>query len=343
MNKAFFLILILFNFFKSGAATCLSNGSGAWNLAATWSCGSVPGCGDSIVIQAGHTVTITADQSYMACNPATQYLKITVFGCLKFTNGNRMRLPCNSRIYIMPGPPTGSIVPGAGGGSSTYIELCSDQVWQAADGTLTGPSCLPNNLPGCGAVLPITLNYFKADICNSNNVCLDWETLSEKGNAYFEVHRSPDASEFYAIGNVPTKAPNGYSTTKLSYNLTDNSALNGVSYYRLKQFDADQSFSYSKIVAVNIIKEHIKFVIYPNPNSGEFTADLSGFENDHEVKVVLRSLKGNTVFESSFHTSDKRSSFQIIPQSKLPSGIYICSLYLEEIEYQVKVIVNSQG
>ncbi|MCE3229179.1 MAG: hypothetical protein K0S32_3730 [Bacteroidetes bacterium] len=268
-------------------------------------------------------------------------MRITIYGKLKFVTGNKLRLPCDAALYIMPG---GSVDPGGGGGNSNTIEICGDVMWNAGSGQYTGPGCMPATQPGCGAILPIELSSFSGTVCNTDKVCLKWETATEKNNKFFDVQRSSDVSEFVSLFNVISKAPNGNSTVKVSYEATDQNPLNGVSYYRLMQVDNDNGYSFSKIIAVDIIKEkNIKFVIYPNPNSGEFTADISGLENDHQVKILLRDLTGALLYESSFYTSDEKKNIQIVPQSRLKNGVYICSLYLEEIEYKVKVIVNTAG
>ncbi|MBK7667472.1 MAG: T9SS type A sorting domain-containing protein [Sphingobacteriaceae bacterium] len=118
--------------------------------------------------------------------------------------------------------------------------------------------------------------------------------------------------------------------------------MNGISYYRLKQFDTDGSFHFSNIISINVIKEkNVKFIVYPNPNKGEFTADISGIENNHEVQISLRDEKGATVYDSKFFIQDDNSNkLNIVPESKLPNGLYICTLTLEGIDYHVKVIVN---
>jgi len=286
---------------------------------------------------AAHTVTISSQQDYMGCGGAP--MKITVYGTLYFVTGNKLKMPCGSAVYLMPG---GSVNPGGGGGNSNTIEICSDVYWKAGDGPLTGPSCLPPTQPGCGAILPVELVSFTGNACSDNKVCLQWVTATEKNNEYFDVERSSDAVDFNALFYVNTKAVNGNSNTKLTYDALDTNPVAGTSYYRLKQVDKDRRFTYSPIVAVEIIPEkNIKFVVYPNPNSGEFTADISGLENNHEIKVVLRDMKGRSLFESSFYTFDQNANIQIVPQSKLKSGIYICSLYLEEIEYKVKVVVDA--
>ncbi len=329
------LVLLLYaSSFKS--ATCVSTGNGAWNNPASWSCGTVPGCGDSIVILAGHAVTVTAQADYSACGTAPV---VAVYGKLYFDNGNKLRLPCNGRIYIFS---SGAILPGTGGGNSNFIEICGDVLWNSAAGPLYGSGCLPPNWPPCAGVLPIELIEFNAQINNNKLVDVLWSTASEKNNNYFEIQKSLNAIEFEKTGTVASKANGGNSNSYLSYIFEDTNPLFGVSYYRLKQVDYDNSFSYSKVVSVNYVKEkNIRFVIYPNPNNGEFTADISGIENNHEVTINLYNEKGKLVYESIFFINDSTNSkFKIIPSEKLVSGIYFCTLTIEGIEYKVKVVVS---
>lgn len=55
--KPFFLILAILGG-EAGAAVCTSLASGNWNSAAIWSCGVVPGSGDSVTIASPHTVSL---------------------------------------------------------------------------------------------------------------------------------------------------------------------------------------------------------------------------------------------------------------------------------------------
>lgn len=334
--KSVVTLFLFFTLLSVKSATCVSLNDGDWANPATWSCGHVPTCGDSIVIKAGHTVTITSQQDYSGCAVTP---KVAVYGTIVFTNGNKLRLPCDGVIYIFV---TGSIVPGSGGGNSNFIEICGDVLWNAAAGTLAGSGCLPVTAPGCAAILPIELISFNAQINDNNKVDILWATASEKNNDYFEIQRSLNAVEFNKVGLTDSKSVNGHSQSQLSYLYEDSAPLNGVSYYRLKQIDFDKSYSYSKVVSINFIKEkNIRFVIYPNPNNGEFTADISGIENNHEVKIQLTGEKGNKVYESSFFIQDPANSrFQIVPSDKLSPGIYICTLIFEGIEYKVKVVVS---
>ena len=185
--------------------------------------------------------------------------------------------------------------------------------------------------------LPVELLDF-AGILNNNKVDLSWSTATEKKTDRFEVQRSIDAIDFKTIGAVQAA---GNSNKVLKYSSVDGSPLNGVSYYRLKILDDDATYDYSNIISVNVIKDkNIKFIVYPNPNKGEFTADISGIENNHEVQITLKDEKGDLVYDSKFFLQDGIGKLSIIPDHKLPNGLYICTLTLEGIDYHVKVIVN---
>jgi hypothetical protein len=338
-NSIFFLFsVLLLSAISLKSSTCVSLGNGNWTNPAMWSCGHVPTCGDSMVILSTHTIVLDNQQDYTGC---AQGPIVVVYGTMQCQNGNKLKLPCNSRIYIMPG---GQVQAGNGSGSSNYIEICDVTLWNAGMGNLYGPSCLPATSFFCGSVtLPIELLEFKGQ-AKDGYIDLSWKTASESNSSHFDVERSTDASLYQKINTVNSKATNGYSQSLLSYNSTDPKPEEDISYYRLRQVDKDNTFLFSNVISINYIRaKNIKFAIYPNPNSGEFTADITGLENNHEVKIILRDLAGSLLFESSFYTSENKKNIQIVPQSKLKSGIYICSLYLEEIEYKVKVIVNAAG
>ncbi|MBA3664399.1 MAG: T9SS type A sorting domain-containing protein [Bacteroidetes bacterium] len=338
-KKRFQILLFVFIFFslKYNAATCIALGNGDWATPALWSCGHIPTCGDSVVIPAGKTVTISSQQNNSGCGAPMQ---ITVYGTIKFNSGSKLQMACGSAIYIMSG---GSIQPGTGGGNANYIQICGTTYWNAGMGTLSGPQCVPSTLPNCSAALPVELISFTASECYTNKICLTWITATEKNNSYFDIERSSNAIDFETLFYVNSQAINGNSSVKINYEAADEKPVEGLSYYRLKQVDKDQSFIYSSIISVNTVPEkNFRFVIYPNPNSGEFSANISGLENNHEIKIILRDMKGAVLFMSSFYTKEASSTIPIIPQSKLISGTYVCSLYLEEIEYKVKVLVNTR-
>lgn len=196
--------------------------------------------------------------------------------------------------------------------------------------------------PSIYAPLPIELLGFYA-VPNVSSIDLIWLTATEKNNDRFEIERSTDAISFKKIISIPSKSINGNSVHKIDYKHSDNNPLVGISYYRLRQVDKGEAFSYSPVISADFGSEkNIKFIIYPNPNKGEFTIDISGLENNHKINVVLRDERGKMVFDLDFYTKDSGpQKIQILPENKLTSGLYICTLLLEEIEYSVKVLISN--
>ena len=307
--------------------------TGNWANAATWSPSGIPACGDSIIINPGDTVNLTTQQNYSSC---MQSLKIIVKGMIWFHNGSKLRLPCGSYMLIYPG---GSLQPDVGLANSNYIEICGTVYWNS-NNPMYGPACLPPTHPFCQSILPVELTSFKAEICNINMVCLRWETATENNNDNYEIERSQDGINFRTISSINSQAPGGYSQQKLNYFIIDESPLNGINYYRLKQVDKNNSFVRSNTIAVQTILENgIQYLIYPNSNAGEFTVDISGLRNERNIRLLLRSSKGSIVYKASYFIEEASAQIRVVPEPKLANGIYFCSLIVGDKEYRVKIIV----
>lgn len=84
--------------------------------------------------------------------------------------------------------------------------------------------------------LPVTFGPVKAKIVN-NNLQVDWTTLSEKGNARFEIWVSKDGKNFENAGKLDSKATAGNSSQTLSYSfskpINETMSLLGLSIFSL--------------------------------------------------------------------------------------------------------------
>jgi hypothetical protein len=316
------------------AITHKSVSSGNWNTASTWNDPSVPKCGDSIIIQAGHIISLTNQINYTGC---TTPLKIIVYGTLSFFNGSKLQLPCNSYIIVMS---SGKVQADVGNSNSNYISICDTVQWNS-NTILDGIACLPKTYKICAALLPVELVNFEAGVCDYSKICFNWQTVSERNNHHYEVERSSDALGFKMICKVPSKAPGGNSYYSISYSGVDETPNNGINYYRLKQVDNNQSSSFSKVISARLASnDGLQFLIYPNPNSGEFTAQITGLKYDENIQVLLRDSEGAIVYKGLHHVEANSSLLQVVPALKLKDGFYFCSFIIEETEYVVKIIVD---
>jgi hypothetical protein len=143
--------------------------------------------------------------------------------------------------------------------------------------------------------LPVTLLNFDARRLTKVSVIVNWQTVYEQNNRGFEVERRLDAEQIFTqIGFVPTLAPGGNSTHTLNYSFTDPNGYSGISYYRLKQVDIDNRFTYTHIKAVKGMGEtQVSVLLFPNPNYGQFTIRLDGVNRAFDA--VITDMGGKIV------------------------------------------------
>jgi hypothetical protein len=309
------------------ATVCNSSYSGDWNNG-VWSCGA-PNCGDTLVIQASHTITINSQQDYTGCSSP---MCIYIYGTLKFVTGNKLRLPCGSMIYVMSG---GSIqAGGSGGGSSNYIEICNNISWSSASGPLYGPSCV-----GC-APLSVELISFTGNFTDKK-VQLSWITATEKDIHHFEVERSGDATHFTPVALIESKSPQGNSSEKLQYLIFDNDPVSPGSYYRLKEVDKNSVSEYSKTVYVDTRKSDRGICLYPNPNNGNFIIHLGTAERNKLVELKVHSADGFLAHDLSFLSGgEDLTEFEITLGHDLKPGVYFLTLSIDSETSHSKMIVR---
>jgi len=116
--------------------------------------------------------------------------------------------------------------------------------------------------------LPVGFLLFKAELVH-DYVDIHWKTATETNNNYFIVQKSTNGRTWENIDRVEG-AKN--STQILGYKFDDRTPYLGTSYYRIKQVDMDDKFTYSEIKALDINNlEHTDIHVSPNPTTGLFT------------------------------------------------------------------------
>lgn len=137
--------------------------------------------------------------------------------------------------------------------------------------------------PYTSSYLPADIIHFNAYRVNYSLVDLVWTTNRETNNAVFEVERMLDnETAFKKIGTVATKAPGGYSTTRLDYYYQDTNDYDGWSYYRIKAVSATGKYVYTDVREVGPL---IQATVFPNPNYGQFKVTVRGIKTPLIIQV----------------------------------------------------------
>jgi hypothetical protein len=167
--------------------------------------------------------------------------------------------------------------------------------------------------------LPIELILFEAR-STTEGVLTSWTTASEINNDFFTIERSYDGKNFFPIGTVDGA---GNSTQERNYHFTDKNPGKGLIYYRLKQTDFDQQFSYSETVAVKVNEKIAGLNLFPNPVESQLHYQ---FESSGEpVSIQIVDVTGRVLYteEKTFKAGVANSEIDL---QEFSNGMYFLVL-----------------
>jgi protocatechuate 3,4-dioxygenase beta subunit len=187
--------------------------------------------------------------------------------------------------------------------------------------------------------LPVSLSTFTGRWNERRDVNeLNWVTMSEVNNDYFELERSFKGSAFEKVGRISGQ---GNSNKEVRYAMDDEDiSRNGIYTYRLRQVDFDGSESYSSIIEIKVDrKAENGSKIYPNPSVGQVNISVTANEGqkveanvyDNTSRIVLGSLI-NTV-------SEGKDIDSIIERGILAKGIYYVMISIDGEVTSHKLII----
>lgn len=128
--------------------------------------------------------------------------------------------------------------------------------------------------------LPVTLSEFEVKKME-NQAVLKWTTTSETNSDYFEIQKSSDGVSWRSIGIVNSAEDSEKSKT---YTFVDTRPNGGENLYRLKMFDLDATFAYSRIRSLSFAG--LGLTIYPNPVSDKIFFTHSELSQIESVRIV---------------------------------------------------------
>ena len=143
-----------------------------------------------------------------------------------------------------------------------------------------------------------------------------------KNNSGFIIERSPTGLQFDPIGNVDG---NGTTNQNSNYGFIDKDPFEGVNYYRLKQVDENEEFSYSNIIAINSGEITNTSVVVNNETFTENLLDLTIFSpSSGSSEIIIYDLNGAIVTSHQLYVGAGANTVNLQMPS-LAKGVYILS------------------
>jgi hypothetical protein len=172
-----------------------------------------------------------------------------------------------------------------------------------------------NNSP-----LAVTLTNFS--VTCDKEVSLSWTTASEQNSDKFIVEKSRDGLEWIFVSE---KAAAGNSNTTINYNDEDQNSWNGITYYRLRQLDFNGTEEIYGAISTSCFDIENNLTIYPNPNSGQFTVEITSKELYNDAEIILTEITGKVISVQKLNITVGMNQL-FINNANLQKGIYIATL-----------------
>lgn len=163
--------------------------------------------------------------------------------------------------------------------------------------------------------LPVELISFQAKKTHQY-IDLAWETASEVNHLGFEIQWKTPNSDWTKIGWIGGTNPSGNR-----YTFKHRTPLLGDNYYRLKQMDVDEKFTYSLVVTEKFyVLQALQ--IYPNPAK---TSIRFFWSNPLEEKTTIQILNLNQQVIREIFLSKESVEYSINIQD-FSNGIYFAKI-----------------
>lgn len=170
----------------------------------------------------------------------------------------------------------------------------------------------------------------------NNAALLDWTTIAEYNNRYFNIERKySNENDFSIVGVKNSNHADGNSQSPTSYKWKDPADANkGPISYRLKQVDRDGRSAYSKVITIK--PEALEIFIknlYPTQKTGSYLYVQTGDLNLGEMHISIYDMQGRQFLKRKTSYSAQR-----IDLPSLAAGMYQLVIESGEWRYTGKFI-----
>ena len=167
---------------------------------------------------------------------------------------------------------------------------------------------------------------------NGNSNILSWSVANEQNITHYELQRSTDGINYFAVGNIN-------ATGNSNYNYTDNvTGINAsIYYYRLKSVDADGNFKYSAVVKIRPSVKGWFAEATPNPFKETLKINIESPVKDKGT-MILTDLSGKQLLKKEFVLSQGNNAFEITEAGNFAKGVYLLQIIASEKTQTIKIV-----
>ncbi len=181
--------------------------------------------------------------------------------------------------------------------------------------------------------LPVTWVDVTVENMDKTNK-VEWQVSNERNVSRYEIQVSNGTTDNFLSVDFVESVYGTYSGT-LDYSYNHLGFSNGVNYYRVKQVDLDETFSYSKVVSVNNSQERpvqgFDVKIFPNPVLDELNVGIDLFEDSSEIKVSLIDHLGRMIADRLILDVKLEKGYKVynIDVNNIPAGVYSLEIIVD--------------
>ncbi|MFP5041324.1 endonuclease [Parasediminibacterium sp. JCM 36343] len=183
-----------------------------------------------------------------------------------------------------------------------------------------------NTCPGL-STLPVSIVLFSGKLIGGT-IALQWQVANEINLSGYEVQKSVNGTDFYAIGSVKADGSSNYY-----FNTDAASNSGGRVYFRLRKIDKDGKYSYSEVFTIHI-PFSFKVSVYPNPASSFIHVSVN--TTSASAQIVLTDIMGKNILSKAYNVSNNIID---IPTSHIANGSYYLKVVLGSSSYTQKIVI----
>ncbi len=283
-----------------------------------------------LIIPSGVTVNITNDLTFSGQVDKSKFLTVEgtliVGGTLDF-GGIEFEIDGLGSIDAKDITGAGDVTCStSGGGSGTCPTVTTD----SCDDTPPGVSTFCEE---SSVTLPIELGSFIAKI-KDNSVEINWITLSEINNDYFNIEKSTDGLNYETIASVKGS---GNTTDLVEYSFTDYNPVFGRSYYRLKQTDFDGQSETFAPIAVEFSSLNSGKLSFTNPvRPGDQVTIFTSAGDEELLTVSVFNMVGAEIVSKEF----SGSQYQFTIDNSVKAGVYFVKVTSINAEKTGRLVIQ---